>query len=190
MTAIIPHPTTGEAIDLATATDEQIVAAVESAERIVTDLRSLRETAAVELTRRLDKSGSWTRRVEVDGIVYEIKASSPTAGTESYPADELAPVLLALIEDDVIDGDAASAALEYVVTVKLTATSKSEADEIVAQARADARVASVDAIPKVKKSGITALTKIPGAAERVEAVKRVDEPAPAERRPAKVSVKS
>jgi hypothetical protein len=66
--------------------------------------------ASDELIRRMDKRGSWT--IHDGGLT--IKSSSPAAGTERYDDERLADALQALVEDDVIDAEAARAAIEWV----------------------------------------------------------------------------
>lgn len=63
-----------------------------------------------ELVRRLDRAGKWTRH---EGP-YVIKSQSPTAGTSKYDNERLAAALARLVESDVIDQDAATAAIEWV----------------------------------------------------------------------------
>jgi hypothetical protein len=56
-----------------------------------------------ELVRRMDRVGKWTLH-EGD---LTIKSSSPAAGTERYDDERLANALTALVEEDVIDAEAA-----------------------------------------------------------------------------------
>jgi hypothetical protein len=63
-----------------------------------------------ELVRRMDRVGKWTLRE--GGLT--IKSSSPAAGTEKYDDERLADALAALVEEDVIDAEAARAAIEWV----------------------------------------------------------------------------
>jgi hypothetical protein len=58
----------------------------------------------------MDRVGKWTLRE--GGLT--IKSSSPAAGTEKYDDERLADALAALVEDDVIDAEAARAAIEWV----------------------------------------------------------------------------
>ncbi len=69
-----------------------------------------RATVGDELVRRLDRRGSWTVREHG----YEIKSSSPEAGTTGFDSGLLHDALARLVDDGVIEREAASRALEVV----------------------------------------------------------------------------
>lgn len=116
----IAHPQTGEIVNVAVAETDDLA---EIVGRVIPELRDqLGDIAAVidqELLQRLDRRGEWTLRVgdPRDGIQWEIKAPSPTAGATTYDVDELRGGLRALVDDGTIDDDAARAALARKVTI-------------------------------------------------------------------------
>lgn len=73
-----------------------------------------------EMIRRLDRRGKWTVRARPAGAdhEFEISAPSPTAGTTHYDPAQLEDVLRELIDGDVIDAEAAAAALKRRVSVE------------------------------------------------------------------------
>lgn len=180
-------PSTGELLKLSVkdASDEEIAhAKAEVIPDLYRQLADAEEIANVELLARLDRSGRWTRRTDIidGGHQYEIKASSPDAGTAEYDVDVLAEVLDELVADDVIDQTGASAALERSVVVVFKADTAEEAAAIVAQIKGADGVTKAEATPpKARVAGIKALEKIPAARDRLAAARRVRDPGP--RRP-------
>jgi hypothetical protein len=98
----ITDPTTAdtEALAVFGLDADHLVSLAEEAKGIVSD----------ELIGRMDKRGKWT--IHEGGLT--IKSSSPAAGTEKYDDERLADALQALVEEDVIDAEAARAAIEWV----------------------------------------------------------------------------
>jgi len=80
------------------------------ADETLNDMTSITKEARGELSRevvaRMDMDGKWTQRVGE----YEMKSSSPTAGTEVYATDLLRATLASLVEDGAISQRAADAA--------------------------------------------------------------------------------
>ena len=72
-----------------------------------------------ELLARLDRRQLWTLRVgdPEDGVQYELKAASPTAGTVGYDAAKLREQLVQLLADNQIDQEAARAVLKRSVSI-------------------------------------------------------------------------
>lgn len=182
-------PGTGEVIDLASATDADVVDYIEQANAAREQIDAFKARASTELIERMDRSGEWTRRVKVGETTYEIKAPSPTAGTESYDEEALIEAVKRLRREGVIDASAVGKTVRHIVTVEFVTGSEVEANKITEQAKADVRATEVKHETKIAKTGINALSKIPGAAEAVEACKRVSEPKSAAERRATVKAK-
>jgi hypothetical protein len=115
------------------------------ADHFASVLREAKTIVSDELVRRLDKSGKWTRH---EGE-YTIKAASPAAGTEAYDTDRLQAALTELLARDVIDLDAAVAALEEV---------------------------RPEPFLRQRQAGIKALLKVPGARDAIMACRVEVEP--------------
>jgi hypothetical protein len=88
-----------------------LAAFVDAADHLTSLAKEAKGMVSDELVRRMDKRGSWTLRTGD----LTIKSSSPAAGTEKYDDERLADALATLVEDDVIDAEAARAAIEWVV---------------------------------------------------------------------------
>lgn len=188
-TDLVPHPLTGEALELANATDEQLIDFVEACEDAANFAKELKSRASTEFVERLDRSGEWTRRVKIGNDTYEIKAPSPTAGTESFDDEAVIAAVHQLVEQNVIDESAAGKTVRHAVTVTFVTGSEKEAAEIESEAKRDHRYPNVERSKTIAKTGINALLKIPGARESIEACKRVSEPKSAAERKATVKVK-
>jgi hypothetical protein len=96
--------------DPRTATIADLAAFVPDADHLTSLAREAKGIVSDELVRRMDRVGKWTLR-EGD---LTIKSSSPAAGTERYDNERLANALTALVGEDVIDAQAAIAAIERV----------------------------------------------------------------------------
>lgn len=128
------NPATGEVIDLAGASDGQLAESLASVRDYESRLRTFKSEVSDELTRRLDKLCKWT--LEVDG--FKVVGQSPNR--TDYDVEQLGHALSGLMASGVISEEAAKAAVE--AEVKL----------------------------KVKKAGINALLKLGGeVAEAVKA---------------------
>lgn len=190
---------TGEVleIDIAEATTEQLAATVHDV--IGAGEASLAAVGAAmraELLRRLDKSGSWTKRVgDPEGDVqYEIKAPSPSAGTITFDVDTVREGLRGLVARDVVDAEAAGAALERTLTLQVTLPLDADLDELAAklsflEAIADVPVRNPQVAPaeRVVKGGMDRLVKIGG--EAAELVDNATRTGPTPTRRVKVSAK-
>lgn len=186
-TSLVPHPATGEALDLATASDEQIVEYVEALAAAKEFVEHCRAAAGTELIERLDRSGKWTRQVKIGDEVWEIRSSSPTAGTEEWDEAALIEAVESLRRQGVIDESAVGRTIRHMVTLTYVTGSAREAQKLLEAAKQDVRMPEVNHERKVAKTGVNALLKIPDAAEVIEACKRVSEPKTAAER--KVTVK-
>jgi hypothetical protein len=96
--------------DPRTATIADLAAFVPDADHLTSLAREAKGIVSDELVRRMDRVGKWTIH-EGD---LTIKSSSPAAGTERYDDERLAEALEALVQEDLIDGHAAFAAIERV----------------------------------------------------------------------------
>jgi hypothetical protein len=90
---------------------DALAAFVDHADHMASLTKEAREIVGEEIVRRMDRAGKWTIH-EGD---LTIRSSSPAAGTEKYDDGKLADALATLVEDDVIDAEAARAAIEWVV---------------------------------------------------------------------------
>lgn len=178
---VVVNRATGEAIDLATATDEEIAQFQVALEDARQQLADVGREANGELLRRLDRALSWTRRVGR----FELKAPSPTAGTTDYPEAELEAALNELYDRGVIDGTGAGAALkrqlvvvfDVPITQDLAGTRDRVADTLgraltLAIAGVPVRLAEVKVSRRTVQSGVDKLRKLEGAAEVLDGVKR------------------
>lgn len=97
--------------DPATADLEALAVFALDADHLVSLAEEAKGIVSDELIGRMDKRGKWT--IHEGGLT--IKSSSPAAGTEKYDDERLADALQALVDDDLIDAEAALAAIERVV---------------------------------------------------------------------------
>jgi hypothetical protein len=98
----IVDPREAETLELAEFTDNaaHLAAITREAKTVVSD----------ELVRRLDRGGKWTRHEEG----FKITSPSPAAGSVSFDTEKLRAALADLLDADLIDEEAATAALEHV----------------------------------------------------------------------------
>jgi hypothetical protein len=96
--------------DPRTADTDRLAVFMLDADHLASLAREAKEIVSDELIGRMDKRGKWT--IHEGGLT--IKSSSPAAGTEKYDDERLADALATLVEDDVIDAEAARAAIEWV----------------------------------------------------------------------------
>lgn len=172
--------------ELADASPPDLSAIIVQTEEVRAALGELDAAARAELLRHLDRSGVWTKRygdVE-DGVQYEVKAPSPTAGVDGYDESELEGQLRALIAEDVINHEGAGKALKRTVTLELGVGLD---DDLEALARklegGKIRIAGVEvttlkvtAQRSVILSGVNALLKVPGTAEALRKAYRARTP--------------
>lgn len=109
---IIPHPTTGEALDLR-ADDDQLARWFDEIRDLERQLAEVRSEVGRELTARCDQRAKWSFQAG------DLKVSVPSpAPTVEWSVDALKATLADLLSDGRIGEDAADAALELVVTYK------------------------------------------------------------------------
>jgi hypothetical protein len=97
--------------DLRAADIATLAVFIDGAKHFASIVREAEGMVSDELVYRMDRLGKWTIH-EGD---LTLKSSSPAAGTERYDDERLADALATLVEDDVIDAEAARAAIEWVV---------------------------------------------------------------------------
>ena len=110
-TSLIPHPLTGEAIEL-TADTDMLAHWVDQLRELERQAKEARDLIGLELLRRMDAKASWTLRAGD----FKITAPSPAPKVE-WDVDQLRATL-ADLRDQGLDEDAIDAALEVVVTYK------------------------------------------------------------------------
>lgn len=180
---VVVDRTTGEQIDVRSAEDEQLAEFTENAADLISTVQEADAIVRRELIRRMDRSGSWTRRVgdPAEGVQYEIKAPSPEAGTTDVDRAVLEAELRRLVQEDEIAIEAAEAALRRRMVVTFDLGLHGDQDEFEIRARKDQRVLDVQPSISTVKAGLNALTKIGGAAAEAVVKATVDKPAPTRR---------
>ena len=183
----VVHPLTGEILDLASESVEGL------AERVV-DLQEHRERVgdfdqalSDALLAHLDRSATWTQRVgdPTGERQLEIKAASPSAGTESYPPDALGVALDEMTAADLISETAASNALQRRLVLELgipwaanpSEMAKAVKDAVGIQvAGVDVTVVKAEPVSRVSAAGVKALRKIPGVGAVLDGVLVTQDP--------------
>jgi hypothetical protein len=153
-----------------------LVELITSAQEFHRRLAEFERAVSDEILRHLDQNATWTLRVGD----YEVKAPSPTAGTESYPPDALETELAGLIEEGVISDSAATKACQRRLVLEL-AVPWSASHRDLAKTVKDAIEIEVAGVPvKVLKAepgtrpvaaGISALRKVAGTSEALDRAK-------------------
>lgn len=116
----ITDPKTGEILDLNTVSNERLAEFTTNIQQVREQLGEMELVASDEWIARLDRNAEWTLRVgDPKDRMWEIKASSPTAGSETYPPDMLEQELRALVARDTITEAAAAKALKRQAIVTL-----------------------------------------------------------------------
>lgn len=179
MELVLVNRWTGEQLDVANATDEDLATFYAAAEDAKGELDDLLTEANRELVRRLDRAATWTRRVGDPQVrQYEIVAPSPTAGTEVYPELRLEGELLGLYRRKIIDRDGAAGALkrELVMTFEVPIDAERSLEDLAREARETIAVTlgmgeqprvriyvtRVDVVRKAVAAGIARLRKVKG----------------------------
>lgn len=178
-------PRTGELLELdvtEASTEELAATALEVVQEQQGYLAAVQRAIELELLRRLDKSGAWTKRVgDPQEVQYEITAPSPTAGTVSYDLATLRSGLLELLERDEIDEEAASAALTRTIAIEATVPTGIDLGLLVEKLEGVTEIAGIPVrdpkigkSEKIPKAGIKRLTAMGGdAAKLVEKAKTI-----------------
>jgi hypothetical protein len=183
---VVLHPRTGELLAIQTAETEQLAEWRTSVDEARDALAEAEAMVNDELIRRLDRRAEWTLRVgDPKDRQWEIKAPSPTAGTETYPPDLLRAELNNLVELDVISVEAAQGALKRQLLLTLSVPWDAELQVLVTELKGamgiriggvEVDAISADASERPVASGIDKLRKVPGASEALDRAK-VEQPA-------------
>jgi hypothetical protein len=194
----IVHPVTGEILDLSSESVERLAELTVDLQKDRENIAAFDQALSDALLAHLDRSALWTQRVgdPTGDVQYELKAPSPTAGTESYRLDLLHDALSLLIDAGVISETAASGAMQRRLVLELDVPWRADLPNMAAAVKdaigitvADIEVKVARAEPSCQPSvaGIKALRKIPGAGAALdEALVAQDPP----RRRVKVTVKT
>lgn len=187
-----PH---GEILDLADAETERIAELVIDIDDARQRFADVEQIASDELVRRLDRRASWTLRVGDPTVrQFEIKTSSPTAGTTAYDASLLEQELRTLVDRQTIDAEGAALALDRTLTIKVGVPLDADLEliERAVKCAAEIQVAgvtvsvdSVSADRKVKLGGVEKLRKVDGTGAALD---RAQLRTPAPKRKAKVAI--
>jgi hypothetical protein len=106
---------TGELVDVRGETTERLASYIDDLGELRAQLAEGEAVVNDELLQRLDRDAAWTQRIGD----FELKAPSPTAGTESYDAEVLEGELRILIANETISEEAAGAACRRQLTLCL-----------------------------------------------------------------------
>jgi hypothetical protein len=111
---IVVDPMAGEVVDLAVASTDRIADFLVNVRELESQLREQKNLAQREILARMDREAAWTARVGD----WVLTAPSPNPRIV-YDAETLEAVLAELVESDLIAPNAASAAVERVVVLKV-----------------------------------------------------------------------
>jgi hypothetical protein len=188
-TDLTVSPTTGEVLDLTTASTGQLA-------RVIAELGETRQRLAeyereVEgvLLEHMDREAMFTLHVDDEGLHFEVKAPSPTAGTTVYPEDMLEVELDGLVGAGTITPDAASRALHRRLFLELGLPWDADPRDLARQVKEALSIEVGGVVVRVERaeakitpvaSAINALRKIPGSIDALDKAKM--EQAPGKRR--------
>ena len=113
MTEIVVHPLTAEAVELASASTDDLAILLDSVKDYESRLREVKSLVSREVLRRQDHAASWTTRAGG----YVLKGSSP-APAEEFDALALRSELLGLVDEGALTIEAVDAAVETVVSYR------------------------------------------------------------------------
>lgn len=175
----------GELLDLREASDARLAETIDHVAEARDQLRDLESAVSDEILDRLDRSATWTLRVREGDREWEIKAPSPSAGTEVYRADALDEALRELVAVGLIDALAAERALERTLTVRVALPWDADGDKLaehiaaapgisIAGVEVGVQATSLDAKPVV--AGIKAVRKIPGTESALDGARAEQDP--------------
>lgn len=172
---------TGEVLDVRESSDEDLAVFIDNLDELRAELAEAQAIVDGELLSRLDRSASWTRRVRVGDVEYEISAPSPDAGTEAYDEHDLEGELRKLVERGTIDESAAALALERTLSLQLRVPLDADLQALVDAVKhaTDIELAGVaveplkvDASRSVKLGGVAKLRKVDGTGAALDRAKR------------------
>jgi hypothetical protein len=188
--------TTGEIIDIAKADTARLAMFCTNLGELRKELAEAEGIVSDELVDRMDHEALYTLHVEDGEQQWEIKGSSPTAGTTVYLEDVLETELQGLVEENTITPEAAGRALHRHISLQLGVPWNADPREIaqkvkealsieVAGVAVTVERAEARAVPIT--SGINALRKQPGTISALDRAKREQPPG---RRKATVKLKA
>jgi hypothetical protein len=190
----IPHPTTGEVLDLSTASTGQLARVISELGYTRQRLAEFERTIEDALLGHMDREAMFTLHVDDGDSHFEVKAPSPTAGTTVYPVNILEVELDGLVQAGTITPDAASRALHRRLILELGCPWDADPRDLARQVKealsievggVTVRVERAEAKVTPVASAIAALRKVGGTIDALEKAKR-DQP-PGKR---KVTVKA
>lgn len=167
---------TGEVLSVRDASTEQLAEFTINCQEVKQEIADAERVVSDELLDRLDRSASWTQRAGA----YELKASSPTAGTETYPSDMLRDALVQLVKKGTITEDAAQNALQRRLMLELLVPWRADPAVLAATVKAallieianvPVGVIKAETTTRVSAAGIKAIRKVPGTTEALDAAK-------------------
>jgi hypothetical protein len=181
----IPHPTTGEVLDLATASTGQLARVIAELEETRRRLAEFERTVEDVLVEHMDREAMFTLHVDDGDSHYEVKAPSATAGNTVYPEDLLRAELDGLIAAGTITPDAASRALHRRLILELGCPWDASPSDLARQVKEALSIEVAGVSVKVERaeakvtpvaSAINALRKIPGSIDALDRARHEQPP--------------
>lgn len=182
---VLDH-TTGELLDLRAVGTERLARYIDDLQQYWRQLAATETVVAEELIRRCDQQAQWTVRVnDESGRQYEIKTSSPAAGTEEYAPGALEHELRTLVDAGTLNPEGASAALKRTLSVEFAVPWDADPTALATilkqacglqVAGAQVRVGKAEGKRTPVAAGIAKLRKIPDVAEALDRAKTRVEP--------------
>ena len=170
---VVVDRATGEVLDPKTADTARLAEFITNSQSLHKELSDAEGVVSDELVERLDRDASWTAHVENGEFRWEIKASSPTAGTTVYPEDLLETELEGLVREGTITPEAAAKALHRRIILELGVPWDSDPREIARKVK-DAlsiEVAGVQVKVERSEARITPVASSINALRKVEATR-------------------
>ena len=163
----------GESLTLRDAEDDALALFMVNAEewkrRQAAEVNAAIGLVNTELIRRMDARAGWTFRTGIlstpagGRVQFEVKTSSPTAGTEAYDVDRLEEQLKPLVEAGVIAQELFEEAVKRTVVVKTTSHATRRLESLAKEIGASVDVSRAVNLPTIKNK----LKKLPD--ERIAA---------------------
>lgn len=181
-TTELAHPLTAELVSL-DAPIEELAEFLDEAGEQHRRLGEFERVLNAEVLRRMDADLTWTSTVGsgAAGHQFELKTSSPDAGTKDYPPDDLEQELNGLVKAGIISDTGAEKALRRRLKLTIEVPWKADLPAIVAQLKRavsiqiagfDVTVKEAEPERKSVAAGINALRKIPGAVQALDRAQR------------------
>lgn len=128
-TDIIPHPITGEALELTEMGGDQLAGHLAEISGLYDGLRAYKAAIVAEIARRADATGS--RKISLQGVTFEVNA--PTE--DQWEPDTLAECLRPLVESGHISADM----IDNLIVTKTTTSTRVDRRRIKAVQATDDR---------------------------------------------------